>query len=64
MIISSFNIYDSYLEDFKEYLRGEESIEKLKTIAKLTKEHDDEKYKHVLNLLHKLEKNDKICKKK
>lgn len=58
MIISTFNIYDSYLEDFKEYLRGEEDIEKLKTIAKLTKEHDDEKHKHVLDLLHKLEKND------
>lgn len=58
MIISTFNIYHSYLEDFKEYLRDEQNIEKLETIAKLTKEHDDEKYKYVLDLLHKLEKND------
>lgn len=57
-VISTFNIFESNLEDFKKYMVQEKSLDKLKSIEKLLKNTDQEKHKHVLNLIDNLKEND------
>jgi len=58
MIISTFNIYDSTLDQFKEYMAQEENVEKLIAVAEFCeKEGLEEKHTYVFNLLSRL-KND------
>jgi hypothetical protein len=59
MIISTFNIYESNLEDFKKYFKYEKNLEKLKAVFELLT--DTGKAKYIKN---KIKKYDKVCKKK